>query len=311
MSRQRIIIDTDPGLDDALTILFALASHEVHIEAITTVYGNVGIDCTTRNALAILELAGRTDIPVARGCSHSLAGQTVDASHVHGKNGIGNVDLPEPQQIPVAQSASEIIAGTLADSPGEITIVAIGPLTNLAEALRRHPEVASYAREIVIMGGALHVPGNVTPEAEFNIFADPQAAHTVFHAGWPIRLVSLDVTRKAQISRNQITELASNGNPVTRFISQMLAYYFDVYGASRKLMSFPMHDPLCFSAVIQPSLIVWQQAFVDVELDHSQSPGKTVMKDQETDPNMLVSASVDSERFITFYLERMQKKFSS
>ena len=297
-------------LDDTLAILLALASPEVQIEAITTVCGNVGVDLTTRNALAILELAGRTDIPVARGCSRPLAGRTIDAGHVHGKNGIGNIELPEPQKKTVDRPASELIASTLTSSPGEITIVTIGPLTNLAEALQSNPEIAHSAREVVIMGGALHVPGNVTSEAEFNICADPQAAHAVFHAGWPIRLVSLDVTTKARLSRSQVIMLAANGNPVTRFLSQMLDYYFDVYGASQGLTSFLMHDPLCFSAVVKPSLIVWQQAFVDVELHDSQSLGKTVIKDQAASPNALVSASVDAESFITFYLERMQKKYA-
>src|SRR2546426_10720650 len=192
----RIILDTDPGIDDALALFLALASPELQLEAITTVSGNVHVDLTTRNALTLLELAGRTDIPVARGCDRPLSRQPVFAEYVHGQNGLGGVELPEPQLQPVGQHAVDLIIERVMAAPREITLVPIGPLTNIALALRKEPRIAEHVREVVIMGGALRVPGNVTPEAEFNIYADPHAAHIVFHAGWPIRLVSLDVTNK-------------------------------------------------------------------------------------------------------------------
>src|SRR5205807_6797600 len=156
----RIIIDTDPGIDDALTLFLALASPEMLLEAITTVSGNVHVDLTTRNALALLELAGRTDIPVARGCDRSLVRQPVAAAYVHGRNGLGEVELPEPQLRPVPQHAVDLIIDRVMASPGTITLVAIAPLTNIALALRQEPRIAEYVRDVVIMGGALRVPGN-------------------------------------------------------------------------------------------------------------------------------------------------------
>ena len=167
----RIILDTDPGIDDALALFLALASPEIQLEAITTVSGNVSLEHTTRNALTLLELTQRTDIPVARGSALPLVTLPVEAAHVHGDNGLGGVILPEPQIHSVTQHAVELIIEKVMAAPGEITLVPIGPLTNLALALRREPRLASAVREVVIMGGALRVPGNVTPSAEFKICA--------------------------------------------------------------------------------------------------------------------------------------------
>src|SRR5213082_3596005 len=218
---RRIILDTDPGIDDALALFLALASPEVQLEAVTTVSGNVDVALTTYNALTLLELAGRTDIPVARGIDRPLIRQPFNAAFVHGDNGLGGLQLPEPGIQPVAEHAVDVIIEKILAAPGEITLVTIGPLTNIALALRREPRIAQHVREVVIMGGALRVPGNDTPTAEFNIFADPHAAHIVIHGGWPIRLVSLDVTTVTLLRREQVDRLAQNGNPVTRFMRQM------------------------------------------------------------------------------------------
>ena len=160
----RLILDTDPGLDDALALFLALASPEVQIEAITTVSGNVHVDLTTRNALTLLELAGRTDIPVARGCDRPLSRQPVFADYVHGQNGLGGVELPTPNLQPLAQHAVDLIIERVMAAPREITLVPVGPLTNIALALRKEPRIADRVSEVVIMGGALRVPGNVTPK---------------------------------------------------------------------------------------------------------------------------------------------------
>src|SRR6266702_4358332 len=180
---QHIILDTDPGIDDALALFLTLASPEIEIEAITTVSGN---------------------IPVARGSSQPLVRQPIYAAHVHGRNGLGEVELPEPQIAAVAQHAVDLIIKKVTAAPAEITLVPIGPLTNIALAVCREPRIAQQVREVVIMGGALRVPGNDTPAAEFNIYADPDAAHIVLHAGWPIRLVSLDVTMLTLLQRQQV-----------------------------------------------------------------------------------------------------------
>lgn len=312
----RIILDTDPGIDDALALFLALASPEIQLEAVTTVSGNVSIEHTTRNALALLELTGRMDIPVARGCARPLVSQPVQAAHVHGKNGLGEITLPEPGTPLLAQHAIDVIAEKVLAAPGEITLVAVGPLTNLAMAIRRSPEIVSAVREVVLMGGALRVPGNVTPAAEFNIFADAHAAHIVLHAGWPLRMVTLDATTRALLKRELVNELAANGGPVPTLIKHMIDYYCDVFGKALQLNVFQMHDPLCVAAVFRPDLLTWQRAYVDVELTGTRTFGETVAtfeipgRSVQYQPNVLASTDVDNESFIQLYLERIRQGFA-
>jgi len=308
----RIILDTDPGIDDALALFLALASPEVQLEAITTVSGNVNVDLTTHNALALLTLAERTDIPVARGCAYPLLNQSVHAADVHGDNGVGGVSLPTPALEPVAQHAVDLLIERILDAPDVITLVAIGPLTNIALALRREPSIAQKVREVVIMGGALRVPGNVTPAAEFNIYADPHAAHAVLHAGWPIRLVSLDVTTQVLMTREQVAALAQGGGKVKTTIQQMMAYYFESFAPSSDTAHFQMHDPLCLASAFAPDLITWEPAYVDVELAGSLTLGETVAyfkQSTQQQPNVLASVAVNAERFLNLFLERIDQAF--
>lgn len=311
----RLLLDTDPGIDDAL------ASPDVQLEAVTTVSGNVPVDLTTRNALALLELAGRPDIPVARGSEHPLLRPLVTADYVHGQNGLGGVQLPEARQGAVSTHAADMIIQKILAAPGEITLVAIGPLTNLALAVRREPRIAQAAREVLIMGGALRVPGNVTPVSEFNIFVDPHAAHIVLHAGWPVRLVSLDVTNSAGMRREQFATLAASGNPVTQCMKAMVDNQLDEFGKARGITVFHMHDPLCLVTAIQPDLIDWQPAYVDVELNSPLTLGETVAYFEamaDIDPifahphpsNVLASVGVDFERFVAMYMERITSAYS-
>jgi purine nucleosidase len=317
-----IILDTDPGIDDALALFLALASPDMQLEAVTTVSGNVHVDLTTRNALTLLELAGRGDIPVARGCDRPLVRQPVIADYVHGRGGLGDATLPEPRLQPVASHAVDLIIKKALAAPGEITLVPIGPLTNIALAVRREPRLAQCVREVVIMGGALRVPGNVTPASEFNIYADPHAAHIVLHAGWPIRLVSLDVTNQAKMQREQLRVLAASGHPVTQLIQQMVSYSIETFGKPRGISAFSMHDPLCLAAALRPDLIDWKPAFVDVELAGTLTLGATVAffeRLEDLDPaleyqhrvNLQASIGVDVEQFLDFYMERILATFHS
>ncbi len=310
-----IILDTDPGIDDALALFLALASPEVQLEAITTVSGNVGVEHTTRNALSLLELAGRAEIPVARGCAGPLLSAPVEAADVHGENGLGRIILPEPQKRPLEQHAVDVIIEKVLAAPGEITLVAVGPLTNLAVALHREPRLAQAVREVVIMGGALLVPGNVTPCAEFNIYVDPHAAHVALHAGWPIRLVSLDTTRRTLFRRELVEQLVASGSPVAVLMKGMVDYYCDIFGGPRQLSAIEMHDPLCLAAAFRPDLLTWQEAYVDVELTGQLTLGETVGFFARPDrplphaPNVLASIDVDSENFIQLYVERIRSAF--
>ncbi|HEV2662458.1 MAG TPA: nucleoside hydrolase [Ktedonobacteraceae bacterium] len=310
---QRIILDTDPGIDDALALFLALASPEVQLEAITTVSGNVGVELTTLNALSLLTLTGHTEIPVARGSGVPLVRERVDAADVHGRNGLGDVTLPTPQIQPLAQHAVDLIIEKVLQAPGALTLVAIGPLTNLALAVRREPRIAELVREVVVMGGALFVPGNITPAAEFNIYADPHAASIVLHAGWPLRLVSLDTTMLAELSREQIASMTQAHNPVLTFCKEILAYYLDIFAAPRGQRVFHMHDPLCLAAAFQPDLITWQPMYVDIELTGTLTLGETLgylANDTPHAPNAQVSVGVDSERFARMFLERMSKTYA-
>ncbi len=308
----RILLDTDPGIDDALAIFLALASPEIQLEAITTVSGNVDVEQTTRNALTLLALADRSDIPVARGSRYPLVRTPIDAAHVHGSNGLGDVTLPAPTIEPVSQHAVDLIIQTVMHNAGDITLVAIGPLTNLALALRREPSIAQHVHEVVLMGGALRVPGNSTPTAEFNIFADPHAAHIVLQAGWPIRMVSLDTTTRTLLKREQVLALTQNGGAVKQAMRRMLEYNFQVFGPRYGEFAFQMHDPLCLASVFQPDLIVWEESYVDVELDGKLTLGETVgyfKRHDSPPPNARVSVDVDAERFIQDFLARIDRRF--
>lgn len=317
----RLLIDTDPGIDDALALFFAVASPEVRVEAVTTVSGNVPVSVTTRNALALLALAGHLSVPVARGSDRPLIRQPVYAEHVHGQNGLGGVLLPDPQGQLDVNSAVAMIIQKVLQAPGEVTLVALGPLTNIALAVRCEPRIVSMVREVVIMGGALRVPGNVSPSAEFNIFADPHAAHIVMHAGWPIRLVSLDVTQQTLMNRLQFEKLAANGHPVTHCIKSMVDFYLNEFAKARAVAAFPMHDPLCLAAAIHPELITWERAYVDIELNGTVTQGTTIAYFEQTkdvDPalasmpnsNVLASTGVNSEQFINLYEKTISSYFN-
>lgn len=305
---RHIILDTDVGIDDALALFLALSSPEIALEAITTVNGNVPIEISTPNILALLELTQRTDIPVARGCDRPLVRPFVDARHIHGENGLGNVTLAAPQISPVPQHAVELLIEKIMAEQNKITLICIGPLTNVALALRREPRIADYIHEVVIMGGALRIPGNVTPAAEYNIYADPHAAHIVLNAGWPIRMVTLDVTTVALLTSEQIAHLQDNR--VTKLIKQMLDFYFHISAALDNLNGFPLHDPLCVAAVIQPELIIWEPACIDVELVSSLTLGATVARfetgngPQTWCPNVQASVAVNAQLAAQLCLDR-------
>jgi inosine-uridine nucleoside N-ribohydrolase len=306
---QKIIIDTDPGIDDILALLLAFASSELQVEAITSVSGNVSIEQTSYNALAFLEAIGRRDVPVARGSQFPLVREPIEADYYHGKNGVGEVTLPLPQQSISAQSAANTIIQRVLAAPGEITLVALGPLTNLALALRAEPAIVHAVHEVIIMGGALKVPGNITPNAEFNIAADPHAAHIVFQAGWPIRLVSLDVTEQTRLRREHLHRLRKTGNPVARLIEEMLEYNLQKFSTS----NFAMHDPLSLAVAIRPDFITWENVYVAVELRGEHTMGATVayFPDHGTPApqpaNVQASIQVDAEGFLHWYTERVSQ----
>jgi inosine-uridine nucleoside N-ribohydrolase len=322
---QRIIIDTDPGVDDALAILLALRSPEFKVEAITPVAGNVPLEFTLANALRLVEIAGRTDVPVAAGASHPLVRRLVTADYVHGNNGLGGVEFPQPKIKPVSETAVEIIRRLVRSSPGEISIVAVGPLTNVATALRSDPDLAGMIRSIVLMGGSLS-GGNITPSAEFNFYVDPEAARIVFDAGVPLTMVGLDVTRQVLLTDEHINALGAGKNPSSQAAARIMRATMERMHKGRDVTVVAMHDPLTVANMIDPKILTLRDYYVEVETSGELSAGETVGYSYSPArksaplatagvppaasvaafrPNAKVAVAVDPDRFFRLLLQRL------
>jgi len=309
MTPKRIIIDTDPGVDDALAFLLALASPEVQLEALTITHGNVTLETGVRNALAVLELTGAAHIPVVRGASLPLVGPLRASDVAHGASGLGEARLPEPCTQPIPGHAIDFLIERCLAEPGEISIFPIGPLTNIALAIRKEPRFAGAVRELVIMGGAIREGGNVTPQAEFNIHTDPHAAHIVFHSGIPITLVPLDVTHKCILYRTQIETLGGQKSPLIEFLRDATATYINFTKEKTGLDGCALHDPLTLAAVFSPDLLTLEEHSVDVDISGGVSQGKTFADfyhNTSKPANMKVALDVRGEEFVEIFLERIK-----
>jgi purine nucleosidase len=309
MSKRRVIIDTDPGIDDALAILLALASTELEVDALTVVYGNCSVDQGVENSLGILELAQATRVPVARGCALPLVQPLLLASETHGNNGLGYARLPAASKTPVSQTAVSTLIERIMASPGEITLISVGPLTNLAMAVRLEPGIIDSVKEVFIMGGAIAHPGNTTPLAEFNVYCDPHAAHIVFHSGLPITLFPLDVTYQVILTQGDVDRLSAIPSPITRFIVDSTRFYMEFHEAFQEIRGCVINDPLVLAAILCPEVYSTKKLFVDVDINGGISMGKTFadfyrMHDRQ--PNMKVALDVQPRQFIDFFLERME-----
>lgn len=305
MSRTRIVIDTDPGVDDAVAILLALASPEVDVCAVTTVNGNVNVDKTTLNARRLMDLAGRSNTVIARGAAVPLASPSGDASEVHGADGLGDLTWPEPTTTVDVRDAVDVIWQLLAEGP--LTIVAIGPLTNLALLLRRYPDAASKVERVVIMGGA-SFEGNVTPAAEFNIWADPEAAAEVCAATWPLTFMPLDLTHQALLAPEDLLTMRSWGTEVGLRLADMLEPYADFHETWYGNRDVIMHDAMAVYDVIRPGAISKQGVRVEVETGGRFSRGATWFdrRREHADSNQEVGVRVDNRAFVPFLLERLR-----
>lgn len=271
----RVIIDTDPGVDDALALLLAMRSPELQIEAITPVAGNVPLELTLPNALRLVEIAGRTDIPVAAGAKAPLLRRLVTATYAHGENGLGGAVFPEPTTKPVAETAAGIIQRIVRKYPGEVTLITIGPLTNVATALNSDPELAGMVRGLVMMGGSLS-GGNITPAAEFNIYVDPEAARIVFQSGIPITMVGLDVTRKTSLTDDHVRVLEAAQNPVSQAAAKIGRNAINHNRERGFLVGPNMHDSLAVAGFLDPAILKFQDYYVDVETAGELTAGATL-----------------------------------
>ena len=306
---RKIIIDTDPGQDDAVAILLALASPELEVVGITAVAGNVPLPLTEKNARKICELAGRPDIKVYAGASRPLMRNLVTAEYVHGKTGLDGPDLPEPSMPLQSQFAPDFVVETIMGAPeGEITLCPLGPLTNIALALIREPRIAPKIREIVLMGGGFFEGGNVTPAAEFNIYVDPEAAKTVFACGAPITMMPLDVTHKALTSRVRVERFRAMGTKAGAATAQLLDFFerFDEqkYGTD----GGPLHDPNVIAFLLQPELYAGRSCNVEIETGSDLTLGMTVIDwwgASGRKANALVARDVDADGFFELLTERI------
>ncbi len=269
---RRVIIDTDPGTDDALALLMALNCPDLHIEGITTVGGNATLAQTTRNALRLLDyVAGGRAVAVAAGADRPARGSFSYAYHVHGTDGLG-VDLPSTARKPRRADAVDFIHDRALAAPGQVSVIALGPLTNVAAALDRRPDVAKAISEIVVMGGAVDVPGNITPHAEFNIFEDPWSANGVFASGVPVTLVGLDVTHKTSMHRDGGPLWFEGTSRSAQLGNRILANSFRERAG---VQEFYLHDPLAVAAAVEPELLTYRRAQVEVVTDGDER-GRTV-----------------------------------
>ncbi|HTU72518.1 MAG TPA: nucleoside hydrolase [Trebonia sp.] len=287
----RIILDCDPGIDDALAIAFAHGHPEIELVGLTTVAGNVGLPKTTRNGLAVADFVGAGLVPVTAGCAGPLLRQARDARDVHGETGLGGAVIPDSARKPRAGHAVDFILDEVCAAPGEITLIATGPLTNIALAVRKDPRLVRCVREFVIMGGSAG-RGNVTPAAEFNIWADPEAASVVFGAGWTVRMIGLDVTLQALASASIRERMAALGPLASALLLPALAQYHE------ENRDPAVHDVCAVASVAVPDLFLYTPARVQVETTGQLTYGMTVT-DFSPSPlhNAQVATSVDVDRF--------------
>ena len=302
MARHRVLLDCDPGVDDAVAMLLAFASpDEIELLAVTCVAGNHPLDVVERNARRIRDLAGRGSVPVHAGCDRPLLGGEASLSSAHGTDGLGDIGLPEPAFAAERGHAVDVLIEAVMGAPGAVTLCAVGPLTNVALALLKEPRLAQAVREIVVMGGAAFSPGNVTPSAEFNVFVDPHAARIVFGSDTKLTLFGLDVTRRARLAAGHLDALAGSGRA-----GRAAAAMIRAYGA----IDACLHDPCVIAHLIDPTLFLGVDSHVEVECESRLTRGQTVaaVRDKHLRgraPNCRVMTDVAADRLSALLAERL------
>jgi inosine-uridine nucleoside N-ribohydrolase len=295
-----IIIDCDPGHDDAIALLLALASPEVELLGVTTVSGNTTLPNTTANALKVLEYVGRTDVPVAAGADRPLVREQYVATYVHGESGLEGPELPEPSTRPIDEHAVDFL-GARANG---VTLVPVGPLTNVALLLARYPDVRP--ERIVLMGGAI-AEGNVTPAAEFNIWADPEAAARVFESGLDVTMIGLDVTHKALVGAEAVERMRASGRAGT-LVAELMAYYNRFHRETYGFEGSPIHDAVAVAHVLRPGLVDTKHVHVAIETQSELCRGRTVAdiwRRTGNEPNADVGVDIDGPAFVELLVDRI------
>jgi purine nucleosidase len=313
-SPTRVVIDCDTGVDDSMAILYGLLAPDIDIVGMTCVWGNIDVSLSTKNTLRLLEMMDRPDIPVAMGANKPLVGPPwTRSSLVHGADGQGNTNLPDPKLQPAKESAVEMLIRLAHEHPGELTLVPVGPMTNVGAAVIADPSIAKLYKGVVMMGGAFSVPGNLGRWGEANIAHDPEAAQVVFEAGWPVTAVGLDVTLKTMLDGSKLDQLRDSGTVAGKHIHRIAQHYLEFYAARRGRRECAMHDALALAIAADPSLMLAAPNLrVDVELNGTHTRGMTVAEFRPwaagDDANAVVPLAVDSKRFIDRWMETLSSK---
>jgi purine nucleosidase len=307
---RRVILDTDPGIDDALAILLALASPEIELLGVSVTGGNCALADGVRNALNVLALCGCSDIPVCPGVALPLIRPPFTAPETHGDAGLGYARLPDAPVPPSEEHGVDLLIRAIMAAPGEVTLVALAPLTNVALAVRKEPRIAQAVREVVIMGGALRADGNTTPVAEFNFYVDPHAAHIVLHSGMPITLLPWDITKDVLLTQADVDRLLQVDSPVDRFIAEATRFYIEFHQAYFGFAGCSINDPIALALAFLPELARTLPLHVDVELAGELTVGKSVgdfLGKRGLEPNVRAVIEFDSTRFLDLFVERMER----
>jgi len=302
---RKVLLDMDPGIDDALALILALKSPEVQVLGITTVAGNAPVEMTSTNARRVLECLNIESIPVAMGAANPLNHRLEDALGYHGPDGLGNCNLPPPEQPLNPAKAWDFLARSVLDTPGEIALIAAGPLTNVARAFKLHPELPGLLARLVLMGGAYGLTpygrGNRTPYAEFNIWQDPEAAHIVFNSGANVFAVGLDVTMdpEACLTGRHLEQMKTRHTPAAHLVAQLVEYEVKYHGRC------PMHDPLALAVLLDPSLFEFTLAKVEVVEGNDWDRGVTRTLSSGSSQLIRVASAVDGPRFLQLFLSHI------
>jgi len=307
---RRIVLDCDPGHDDAIALLLAHGNPEVELLAVTTVAGNQTLEKVTRNALSVARVGGVTGVPFAAGCARPLLRPALVAGDIHGESGLDGPVLPEPEIALDPRHAVDLIIDTvLAHPPGTVTLVPTGPLTNVALAARKEPRIVERVAEVVLMGGA-YGRGNRTPVAEFNVLCDPEAAQIVFREPWPVTMVGLDLTHQALATPEVVARIAALDTAAGRFVADLLGFFAGTYRRVHGFAAPPVHDPCAVAFVIDPDVLTTRRAPLDVELHGSLTAGMTVADLRGPEPadcHTRVAVTLDRDRFWDLVIDALAR----
>lgn len=304
----KIILDTDPGIDDALAIILLKAMPEISLQAITVTHGNTSVEKCTTNALKLVELLEMTDIPVAMGAKEPLVRALSIAEETHGDTGLGHALLPNPKAQVVEENAANLIIDIVNANPGEITILCIGPVTNVALALLKEPSLRKKIKNVVSMAGTIYYPGNATPSSEYNVFCDPESFDILLRSGIDLTIVPLDVTYQCLFTKAHVERLSGAREDIRTFIDRSTAFYMEFHAEYQGIQGCAINDPLAAAILVKPDLVTFRDYYVNIELhgefttaklsaDHFNATGKA--------PNAKVAMQVDVDAFMDFFIERV------